>query len=235
MPFSHLPRDKFGKIIMQTQAALRQPAPAGLAPAMGDPAVSRLLAQSRPCPVSFFKPNEEIYAQGGQTGPLYLVEFGTVRICRLTAGGRRQVTAFHFTGEIFGFESGAGHQSFAESVSATGIRVLRAKSDEGLGSGVLAVALRALARGQDHVFLLGRLNAAEKVAAFLLDLRERQNADARVDLPMQRSDIADYLGLTFETVSRVLRTFKDAGMIRLPSVSQVEIVNLGALEAFNEG
>jgi len=220
---------------MQMQAAFHHATPATMPPIRRDPAVSHLLAQSRPCPLSFYKPNDMIYAQGDEAGALYLVEFGTVRICRLTADGRRQVNAFHFAGEIFGFESVAEHQSFAESVNATGIRVLRANSDKGLGTGALAVALQTLARVQDHLLLLGQMTASERLAAFLLDLRDRQDAGSFVDLPMKRNDIADYLGLTFETVSRVLRGFKEARMIRVPSASQVEIVDLRALEGLNDG
>lgn len=194
-----------------------------------DPAVSGLLAQARPCAVSFYHSNEAIYAQGEASGPLYLVEYGAVRICRLTADGRRQISAFHFAGEIFGFEPRDEHQNYAESINRTGIRVLRPNSDEGLADNVLAIALGALAGVQDHLVLLGRMNASEKMAAFLVDLHDRQDAERLVDLPMQRNDIADYLGLTFETVSRVLRSLKEAGMVRLHSVSQVEILNLTAL------
>jgi CRP/FNR family nitrogen fixation transcriptional regulator len=195
-----------------------------------DPAVLSLLSQTRPCAVSFYHPNEVVYAQGEPVGPLYLVEFGTVRICRLTADGRRQISAFHFAGEVFGFEPAGEHENYAECVDAAGIRVLRAASDEGLGDNVLSIALRMLVRAQDHLMLLGRMNAAEKMAAFLVDLFDRQDADRVIDLTMQRNDIADYLGLTFETVSRVLKILKDRRVIRLPSVSQIEVLDLAALQ-----
>lgn len=195
-----------------------------------DPAVLSLLSQTRPCAVSFYHPNEVVYAQGEPVGPLYLVEYGTVRICRLTADGRRQISAFHFAGEVFGFEPAGEHENYAECVDGAGIRVLRAASDEGLGDNVLSIALRMLVRAQDHLMLLGRMNAAEKMAAFLVDLFDRQDADRVIDLTMQRNDIADYLGLTFETVSRVLKVLKDRRVIRLPSVSQIEVLDLAALQ-----
>jgi CRP/FNR family nitrogen fixation transcriptional regulator len=78
--------------------------------------------------------------------------------------------------------------------------------------------------------LLGRLSATEKMSAFLLDLLDRQGSDHIVDLPMQRNDIADYLGLTFETVSRVLRVLKDRGLIRLTRVDQIEVLDPASLE-----
>lgn len=199
-----------------------------------DPVVRSLLANARPCAVSFYKPNEAIYAQGDTRGPLYLVEFGTVRVCRLMADGRRQINTFHFAGEVFGFEPGGEHLNYAESVDATGIRLLRPNSDAGLGESALTIALLTMARIQDHLLLLGRMNAAEKMAAFLVDLHDRQDADRFIDLSMQRNDIADYLGLTFETVSRVLKAFKDAKMIRLPMVSQIEVLDWTGLRSLAE-
>lgn len=191
--------------------------------------VSALLAQARPCAVTFYEENSAIYAQGDRAGPLYLVEFGAVRLCRLTADGRRQISAFHFAGEIFGFEFDAEHHHYAESVDGVGVRVLRRSIDDHLAESLLPLALRNLSRAQDHLLVLGRQNATEKVAAFLLDLAERQDAEGCICLPMQRNDIADYLGLTFETVSRILRKLKDSRIIQLPTIKQVEVLDLPAL------
>ena len=207
-----------------------RPSATSLAATGRDPAVHSLLAHTRPCAVSFYHPNEVIYAQGEPVGPLYFVEFGTVRICRLTADGRRQIGAFHFAGEVFGFEPAGEHENYAECIDHAGIRVLRANSDEGVSSNVLLIALRTLARAQDHLLLLGRMNASQKMAAFLVDLFDRQDAASVIDLTMQRNDIADYLGLTFETVSRALKVLKDTRIIRLPSISQIEVLNLPALQ-----
>jgi CRP/FNR family nitrogen fixation transcriptional regulator len=198
-----------------------------------DPDVRALLAQSKPGSVTFFATDSVIYAQGDKAGPLYLVEFGTVRICRLTADGRRQVNSFHFAGDVFGFEAGDEHQSYAESVDGAGIRVLRAVDGSGFAEKLLGLALRGLARVQEHLLLLGRMNANEKMAAFILDLLQRQDADDVVMLPMQRNDIADYLGLTFETVSRVLRVLKDRHIILLPSVDRIEVLDADALADVN--
>jgi CRP/FNR family transcriptional regulator, nitrogen fixation regulation protein len=198
------------------------------------PEVPALVASARPCAPSFYRADETIYAQGDAAGPLYLVEFGTVRMCRLTADGRRQISAFHFAGEVFGFEPGAERQSYAESVDGAGIRVLRPTSDEGFGSSVLSIALRGLARAQSHLVLLGRMTATEKMASFLVDLMDRQGSDDIVNLPMQRSDIADYLGLTFETVSRILRILKDADLVRIPRIDQIEVLNLAGLQEMCE-
>lgn len=192
-----------------------------------------LLAKVRPSAVMLYAENAVIYAQGEAAGPLYLVEFGTVRICRITADGRRQISAFHFAGEVFGFEADSEHHFYAESVGGAGVRVLRPADGE-LADKLLPLALRSLIRAQEHLLVLGRQNACEKIAAFLLDLAARQETNRFIDLPMQRMDIADYLGLTFETVSRVLHKLKDAGLIALPSTKQAELLDIDALEALGE-
>lgn len=216
------------------QSNFRHPEIAASAFPVRYPEVPALIASVRPCAASFYRANEPIYAQGDAAGPLYLVEFGTVRVCRMTSDGRRQISAFHFAGEIFGFEVGGEHQSFAESVDGAGIRILRPSAGESFGPGALSVALRGLARAQDHLVLLGRMTATEKMATFLLDLLDRQESGGLLNLPMQRNDIADYLGLTFETVSRVLRVLKDNGVVRLPRIDQIEVLDLAALEAIGE-
>lgn len=203
-------------------------------PNAGHADIPDLLAQTRPAAITLFAENATIYAQGAPAGPLYLVEFGAVRICRLTADGRRQISAFHFAGEVFGFESDTEHHFCAESIDGAGIRVLRPAGPDGLSDSLLPLALRNLTRAQEHLLVLGRQNACEKMAAFLLDLADRQETDRFVDLPMQRNDIADYLGLTFETVSRVLRKLKDMDIIRLPSTRQVEVLDIAALEELCE-
>src|SRR5438876_712713 len=91
--------------------------------AIRDPDVRALLTQSQPGAVTFHPVDATIYAQGDTTGPLYLVEFGAVRICQMTADGRRQITSFCFAGDVFGFEAGTEHQFYAESVDGAGIRV----------------------------------------------------------------------------------------------------------------
>lgn len=198
------------------------------------PELPALLAQARRCAVTLYDANAVIYAQGEAAGPLYLVEFGAVRIYRLTTDGRRQISAFHFAGEVFGFESGTEHRFYAESIDGAGVRALRPTGGEHFADSLLPLALRSLTRAQEHLLVLGRQNACEKMAAFLLDLAERQEADRYIALPMQRNDIADYLGLTFETVSRILRKLKDSETIRLPSTKQIEVLDFPALEALCE-
>ena len=181
-------------------------------------------------PPTLFTAGAEIYAQGEKCNCLYKVEFGAVRVYRLLADGRRQISAFHLAGETFGFEADDIHHFFAEAIVATGIRMLRTPSGTGgLAADILPMALKDLVRAQEHLLVLGRQNALERVAAFLADMAERQCGLRQVELPMSRNDIADYLGLTIETVSRVFTRLKQEGVIRLPSLRSVEIVKRQAL------
>lgn len=180
-------------------------------------------------PVTFFPAGSEIYAQGETCGNLYQVEFGAVRIYRLLSDGRRQISAFHLAGEMFGFEVDKSHHFFAEAICGTGIRVL-SPSPSHVVAELLPMALQSLVRAQEQLLVLGRQNAVERVAAFFLEMSERQGGLRQVELPMSRLDIADYLGLTIETVSRVFSKLKSKGVIRLASLRSVEIVKLQTLQ-----
>ncbi|RWM06163.1 helix-turn-helix domain-containing protein [Mesorhizobium sp.] len=185
-------------------------------------------------PVSFFPAGAEIYAQGEKAGALYQVEFGAVRIYRLLADGRRQISAFHLAGETFGFEADTTHHFFAEAINATGVRVFRTPSGMDMSRQLLPLALKGLTRAQEHLLVLGRQNAIERVAAFLVEMSERQGGLRQVELPMSRIDIGDYLGLTIETVSRVFTRLKEKGVIRLLSLRSIEILKRDALLAMGE-
>jgi CRP/FNR family nitrogen fixation transcriptional regulator len=185
-------------------------------------------------PVSFFPAGSEIYAQGEKAGAFYQVEFGAVRIYRLLADGRRQISAFHLAGETFGFEADTKHHFFAEAINATGVRSFRFSAGADMSYQLLPLALKGLTRAQEHLLVLGRQNAIERVAAFLVDMAERQGELRQIELPMSRMDIGDYLGLTIETVSRVFTRLKDKGVIRLLNLRSIEIVKHDALHCMSE-
>lgn len=180
--------------------------------------------------VTFFPAGSEIYAQGEISYNHYKVEFGAVRIYRLLTDGRRQISAFHLAGEVFGFEAGTTHHFFAEAICATGIRVLRTSRQHEFAGELLPMALQSLVRAQEHLLVLGRQNAVERVAVFLAEMSERQGDLRSIELPMPRMDIADYLGLTIETVSRVFSKLRQRGVINLPSLRTVEVTNWQALQ-----
>lgn len=178
----------------------------------------------RPKPIVFHAADSEIYAQGESAGTIYRIAYGAVRIYRLLADGRRQVVAFHISGETFGFEAWERRSFFAESIVPTGLTTVDLDRDGGLSAELMALALRGMVRAQEHLLVVGRQNALEKIAVFLVDLDERQSGDGKIDLPMTRTDIGDYLGMTIETVSRSLSKLRDMGLVRLPNTRSVEIL-----------
>jgi CRP/FNR family nitrogen fixation transcriptional regulator len=205
-----------------------------LAPSHRENGRLAVLERGEAGPITFYPTDSTIFAQGDEAGTVYLVEFGTVRVCRVTSDGRRQIVSFHFAGDVFGFEAGDERQCYAESVDGAGIRVVHTDASGVPAQRLLRLALDNFAKAQHHLLLLGRMSAVEKLAAFLLDLLDRQDSDTVVALQMQRCDVADYLGLTFETVSRVLRSLKDRGIIKVPSIDRVEIVDAAALAALSD-
>ncbi len=184
--------------------------------------------------IMFFPCGSEIYAQGEKAGCLYQVEFGAVRVYRLLADGRRQISAFHLAGEVFGFESDATHHFFAEAIAATGVRTYRQTSGNDMAHELLPLALRSLTRAQEHLLVLGRQNAVERITVFLVDMAERQGGLKHVELPMSRADIGDYLGLTIETVSRVFSKLRSNGIIKLINMRSIEICKWDALLSMSE-
>jgi CRP/FNR family nitrogen fixation transcriptional regulator len=176
-----------------------------------------------------FRRDDEIYAEGDVSDSWYRVISGTVRICKLLPDGRRNIAEFCFAGDCFGLDSGAERVFSAEAVGEAVLMryPLRAterliEENPRLARRICDMTLRDLAHAQSHMFLLGRMTATERVANFLLEISERRDAQLMLELPMSRTDIADYLGLTIETVSRTLTAFKRAGIIDIPNTHQIE-------------
>lgn len=172
----------------------------------------------------------EIYAQGDEAGELYTVEFGAVRIHRLLSDGRRQVIAFHLAGETFGFEPGETRSFFAEAITSTGLRPAGSASAGKATPEMMQLALEGMLRAQEHLLVIGRQCAMERIAAFFLDMAERQADEETIELPMPRLDIADYLGLTIETVSRTLAKMRASGVIELHGTRTVRLKKLDLLK-----
>ena len=188
----------------------------------------------QPQQISFYAAGSEIYAQGERAVNIYQVEFGAVRAYRLLSDGRRQITAFYLSGEVFGLEADANHHFFAEAITGTNLRLFPRAKLGAISQELFSLTLRAVTRAQEHLLVLGRQTAAERIAAFLLDLADRQGGLEHIEMPMSRTDIGDYLGLTIETVSRVFSKLKDKGIITLPTLRSAEIVNRNALVAMSE-
>jgi CRP-like cAMP-binding protein len=180
----------------------------------------------------------EVYGEGDEAVAWYRVQSGVLRTCKLLPDGRRQVEDFLFAGDFFGLETSGEHNFAAEAVtSATVVRYARprlsaaAATDLRVATRLLDVTLAQLVKAYNRVALLGRKTAEEKLATFLLEMLDRSSDAKVVDLSMSRTDIADYLGLTIETVSRTFSVLKHAGVISLPNAQRVLIIDRKALEA----
>ena len=174
-------------------------------------------------PISLFAPDGEIYAQGEQAGSLYRVEFGAVRVYRLHTDGRRQIVAFYLAGETFGLEAGKTHSFFAEATVHAGVSTFTSVSGEMVSHELMTLALRSMFHAQEHLLVVSRQSAVEKLGAFLMDIAERQGDLDHIDLQMSRVDIGEYLGMTIETVSRSFSKLRDEGILRLHGAKTVEI------------
>src|SRR5215813_2508972 len=189
-------------------------------------------------PMSYAR-NAEIYGEGEPADYLYKVIRGTVRTYKVLSDGRRQIGAFYMPGDVFGLEMGDEHTFSAEAITEAKVLVVKrgalvalAERDSDVARQLWALTGRELSRVQDHILLLIK-TAQERVAGFLLEMAERSSRDGALELPMSRQDIADYLGLTIETVSRTLTTLENTAAIELPSSRRIVLRNRSALNRLN--
>lgn len=179
--------------------------------------------------------DSEIYGEGEQADYIYQVVSGAVRTYKILNDGRRQIGAFYLPGDIFGLEIGDCHELSAEAVSDCTVAVIKrsalanlAKDDSSISQALWTLTARELQRVQKHVLLLVR-SAQERVASFLLEMADRTAASGPVVLPMSRRDIADYLGLTIETVSRALAALEGQAAIAMTGARRVRLTNMREL------
>jgi len=186
-----------------------------------------------------FGRNEELFGEDEPAEYFYRVVSGWVRTYRILADGRRQIAGFYLTGEAFGLEAGGSYTCSAEAINDVKVMAYKrapivalAASDRDVATELWTLTTQELRRAQKHALLLVQ-SAQERVAGFLLDLAQRTSTAGDVAIPMPRQDIADYLGLTIETVSRMLSKFKRTAVISLPSSRQVQIHRSSTLQRLN--
>lgn len=200
---------------------------------------SAALAQpARSAGLLHFGQGREIFQEGGDPGVYFTVVSGMVRTCKFRADGRRQIDGFHGPGDVFGFELAQAQSLSAEAVSNCTVASRRWRNLGASGRNVphhlFSHAMRSLARTQAHALLLGRRGAVEKVAAFLAEQAAQSPDPALITLEMTRQDIADYLGLTIETVSRTLSQFERASLIGMATARQVRLHDAAALQKLRD-
>ena len=179
--------------------------------------------------------NSEIFGEDEVADYIYKVVSGTVRTYKILSDGRRQIGGFYLPGDIFGLESADEHTLSAEAITDAKILVIkksalttRAGHDAAVARELFALTARELRRVQDRILLLIK-SAQERVASFLLEMAERTPAGNAIELPMSRQDIADYLGLTIETVSRTLTSLESRAAIEVPTSRRIVLRNRLAL------
>jgi CRP/FNR family transcriptional regulator, nitrogen fixation regulation protein len=181
-----------------------------------------------------FRRDAEIYGENEPADYVYKVLSGTVRVYKILQDGRRQIEGFYFAGDVFGVAFDDEHASSAEAVTNTNVVVVKRAAllaasarDRNVARQLWTHTGRELDHARRHAMLLVK-TAQERVASFLVAISERAKGDA-IELSMSRQDIADYLGLTIETVSRTLTQFQATSAIELPTSRRMILRNRAAL------
>jgi CRP/FNR family nitrogen fixation transcriptional regulator len=180
-----------------------------------------------------YGPGQEVVGEGDPTENYFLVVRGVFRAVKLTRDGRRQIFAFYMPGDMCGLEPEETHGLTIEAVNSAAMAALsrpachaRMNRDPQFNATIFENVARALSQAVAHMTMIGRSSADERLAWFLtmLSAREFGRRAASVELTMQRQDIADYLGLTIETVSRTFTQLKARGLVALPTTRRVDIL-----------
>src|SRR5499426_4375352 len=186
-----------------------------------------------------FARGSEIYGENEPADYLYKIVRGAVRTYKVLVDGRRQIGGFYLPGDIFGLETGDLHTFSAEAITDCKIVVIKrstvialAARDNDVAREMWALTACELQRVQDHILVLIK-SAQERVASFLLEMAERASDEGTIELPMSRQDIADYLGLTIETVSRTLTQLEKSAAIEVPTSRRIVLRNRSALNRLN--
>ena len=180
---------------------------------------------------------ETLFYEGDAALSCFKVISGALRSCRVLADGRRHIAEFFLPGDFIALSAEAAHRFTAEAVTETKLMRYPRHSVEQMTEAqprlsrcLLDLLCRSLSAAQQQMLLLGRKNAVERMASFLLMMADRASDGEHVSLPMTRSDIADHLGLTTETVSRIFGQLKSQRVIQLKGASEVVVTDIDALE-----
>src|ERR1700730_14442467 len=187
-----------------------------------------------------FQRGQEVCSQGQPADYWYFVVSGAARRCVFRPDGRRQIIDLLLSGDFFGFTAGKEYDFSVEAIARDTVvaayprrRVeFAADSDPELAREIRRIAFEAISRLQAQLLILGWITAPEKVGSFILEMAmrlSRGRADS-VALPITRYDIAEYLAVSVETVSRSLTDLKRRGLIQMPGTRTVNILDRHALE-----
>lgn len=191
-----------------------------------------------------FSPGKTIFNEGDAAEYSYKLVSGSARLCRHMANGRRQIARFLFPGDFFALADLSEHSFTAEAISDVLVTAYRQRQIAQLSDESLAVRnhfvkqlSRKVGEMQHHLMVLGRQKAKERVASFLLFLSGRIGSEEGgiIDISMSRRDIADYLGLTLETVCRSISELKHERLIRPVKPHKIKLLDKASLRALVDG
>ncbi len=190
-----------------------------------------------------FQAGETVFWQGVEAESYFLITSGLMRAVRFLDDGRRQITRFIFPGTLIVHKDNVDHIYSGEAITDIEVRIIPRDVLDNLVSAQPCLAdlvtcsiLEELRETQDHLLTLGKLKAEERVSHFLSVLKRRLPGMEKneINIPMSRTDIADYLGLTIETVSRVLGRMKRQGKISLPTCNRITVAESYVLDRHQE-
>ena len=191
------------------------------------------------------KPGGYLFFEGDEVERLYQIEKGVLRLTRVLKDGRRQVIAFGYPGDVIGFPSNGLHHTDCDALTPAELTLIprtaleNCRGDAQLHAALMTAAMNEISAMQDHFMMLGRKSAPERVASFLRVLLDRigdtDRSPPTIQLPMSRSDIADFLGLTTETVCRCITSLRKAGIIRLDGANTIEVLDRQGLVGQADG
>ena len=188
--------------------------------------------------------HEHLFFEGDARERVYVVESGWVKLYRTLIDGQRQVVGFANAGSVLGLESEKLHANSCEAITPVVVRAMPAsrlsslcKNEPALANQILQQISRQLGAAQAQLAIIGAQSAEQKLAAFLLSVADLcdESHDREFDLPMRRGDMAEFLGLRLETVSRKMTEFQRRGWIKLTSLYHCRLVQRAVLEDLAQG
>ena len=193
----------------------------------------------KPVPTRELRASQNLFREGDEVRQIYEVTRGVLRLTKVLEDGRRQVIAFGYPGDIVGFPQDGLYHAECDAISTAEVVAYNVSDLESgdrnpeLHRRLVQAALKEIGAMQDHFMMLGRKSAREKTASFLSVLMERtgisMGAYTHFEFPMNRADIADFLGLTVETVSRTLTMLRKSNLIALENSKSVVVLDQEAL------
>lgn len=193
-------------------------------------------------PTRNLEPQQHLFHEGDEDRTIYRIETGMIRLYRLLSDGRRQIISFRFAGDVLGIEATSRRHCSAEAVSQAKLQCLDSfsayrslKDEPALAPQLVTLLSKELDNARSQIAVLNRRSAIEKLAAFILELHARQGNRGEIELQLSRTDIADFLGLTIETVSRNLTKLRTHHVIQLLTIHKLIILDIGRLQDLADG